>query len=131
MAAVDLTAGAENTNPTGLCELIEIPTAIVIDAVDGGTVTFKQVITAGVLTVKAKKDDKVLLYLVNGEAAENTVTIAGSGGYADQGDLVLTLAASKSYLVQIESARFVQSDGLMHISTGDAVNVTMAVINLH
>lgn len=135
MAAVDITAAAENTRPSKLHELIEVPTPVVIDGTDGGCITFAQVTTDGVITSEAKSDDRVLLYIINDEADANTVTLAGSDGWGDMGDLTLSLAASTSYLLQIESARFVQTSGtykgMLQIKTSDAENVRIAAIVLH
>ncbi len=95
----------------------DFPTAAAADAGDGLVITP----TGG--------DQRMLIYCENSDAANaETVTIKGGQGPLAMGDLTLSFAAGAKKVINVESGRYMGSDGKIRL-TGSA-DVKVAVIFL-
>lgn len=66
--------------------------------------------------IAAGHTQDLLISIRNTTASEKDVTFkAGYGLQAGMGDLVVACAAETSYLIAVESARFIQTDGSLYL----------------
>ena len=78
---------------------VSMPMAAALHATDGAAVDF------------GAADQKIVLILQNGSAAEKTATIQAGNGIQGVKDLNITLAASETKFIHLESGRFMQMTG--------------------
>ena len=63
------------------------------------------------------KDNKICIVTVNGAASALTVTVTGGDGAFAMGDLTDTIPATAgTYIIQLETGRYMQSNGTIEIS---------------
>ena len=103
------------------------------NAVTNGSVTFTPTAGAASQTIVVSKDERVVLYVKNGSAAEITVTVkAGDGIASAMGDLAVAVAAGAEKLIgPLESARFgSKSTHKITVTLSATTTVTVGVIQL-
>lgn len=107
-------------------------TPVLLSPTAGTVASAATVATAdgGSLAVSTRKMHKIVLHINNTAASAGTVIIAAGDEppafRAGLGSVAITVAGSTQAFAVIESARHVQSDGVVHIDLGTAVAIQFA-----
>lgn len=90
------------------------------------------IVVANGASIAAGYTDNLMIEVRNTNASDRIVTIpAGAGPLAALGSLAVTVPASTGVrLICIESARFIQSDGTIHLDFGASMAGTVAAYRL-